>query len=315
MERLQRQDLRTIARLVALGLITGTVPEQYWLPLRERLSKLARSLRKRRDDTGDLLLARLEQLATGETGAHAEWRERARRTLRWKTYEDTLFILRDYWPRGWNPELRVSGVQHVNAALEAGTGAVLWVGHFGATRLAWKKALHASGVKITHLSAPKHGFSHTPFGVRFINPVCTHVERRYLLERVPLLRNEPVRALRRLRARLDENGVVSMTDTPVARNMIQIPFLGVTRLIGPGAPSLALAAGAGLFPVFPIRTGERTFEIVVEPAIIPPTGVSRREAVSAMVHEYAARLERYVREQPEAWAGWFSVNWDQDAGT
>lgn len=312
MERLQRQDLTTIARLLALGLVAGCVPERFWVSFREGLSRLPRPRSGHQARSGDLLLTRIERLMSDGAGIPVEWRERARRTRQYNKYEDTLFILKEYWPGGWKPELRVVGLEHINTALKAGNGAVLWVGHFAASRLAWKKALHESGVAITHLSDSKHGFSRTPFGMRYINPVCTRVEKRYLRERVQLVPNGQVKAMRRLRSCLGENAVISITDLPFSRNTIQAPFLGVTRPFAPGAPALALAAGARLLPVFPIRTGDKAFEIIVEPAIVPPTGGSKTIAVSAMAHEYAARLERYVKKRPEAWDGWYCVNWDGD---
>lgn len=311
MERIQKQDLTTIARLLALGLVAGCVPQRSWVPLRERLTRLPGTTHGHQAGSSELLLTRIERLIADQAGLPVDWRERARRVLQYKKYEDTLFILKEYWPGGWQPELRVEGLEHINAALKEGKGAVLWVGHFAASRLAWKKALHESGVAVTHLSSSKHGFSRTPFGERYINPVCTRIEKRYLRERVQLVPNGLVKAMRRLRTCLAQNAVISVTDFPFARNTIQTPFLGLTRPLAPGAPSLALAAGARLLPVFPLRTDGNVFKIVVEPAIVPPTGVSRTIAVNAMAHEYASRLERYVKKQPEAWDSWYCVTWDR----
>ena len=74
-----------------------------------------------------------------------------------------------------------------------------------------KIALHRAGYRIVHLSHPRHGFSSSSFGVRYLNPVHRRAEDRYLAERVVLSLASPVGAMRTLMQRLKSNGVVTVT--------------------------------------------------------------------------------------------------------
>jgi lauroyl/myristoyl acyltransferase len=290
------QDLKLLARLIAYGLVAGLTPQTYW-PRLVGLSSMFWSQNQRR---------RAEEPLAKVVDTFERALERADPALRpermddvlYAFREDTLCILKEYWPGGWNPKLHVEGVQRITAALKIGKGVVLWIAT-QQNRLAWKKALHRAGVRVAHVSRIEHGFSETDFGIRYLNPICTNVESRYE-ERVVIGRGEEKSVIRRVYERLARNEVVSIQDTGKGRT-IEVPFLTGYRSFFVGAPSIALSSGATLLPVFPVREGEGRFSIKVGPAIEAPATDSRTGAVETLTREFARQLAEHVRVQPEQW--------------
>ena len=80
--------------------------------------------------------------------------------------------------RSWQPNICLTGAARLSAALERGRGAILWVTETAFSTLIVKMAFHNAGYQVTHLSRPGHGFSASPFGVRYLNPLWTRVEDR-----------------------------------------------------------------------------------------------------------------------------------------
>ena len=72
----------------------------------------------------------------------------------WVAREDLAFAaeLPELGPRRWTPRLALEGSAHVDDALAAGRGAVLWVAHFCFSALATKKALAGTGHRAWHVS-------------------------------------------------------------------------------------------------------------------------------------------------------------------
>ena len=146
-----------------------------------------------------------------------------------------LQLLRDYRPDGWGPKIRLTGGDHIEAALGRGHGVILWVASSVFADLVAKIAFHRAGLAVSHLSRPSHGFSDTRFGVRYLNRLQTAIENRYLKERIRLAPDGGKAALDALAARLDDNGVVSMTVHRNAKRPITVPFLKGEILLGAGS--------------------------------------------------------------------------------
>ena len=103
--------------------------------------------------------------------------------FRQHNYWELLELLREHAPWGWKVEISVVGREHIDEALAAGRGAVLWYCPFTHADVVFKRGLHEAGYRVNHLSAATHGFSDTRFGVAVLNPIKTGVESRYLKER------------------------------------------------------------------------------------------------------------------------------------
>ena len=220
--------------------------------------------------------------------------------------EHYLQILRDYRPGGWRQDVEIEGLDRLRAALADGRGAILWVDHFVFNGLAPKKGLHAAGFAFSHLSRPEHGFSKTRFGIRYLNPIRSRIEDRYLEERVLIARGAEPRSVRRLLALLKQNRVVSITAGAwEGRKVAPVPVMGASLPISTGAASIAVAAGAPLIPVATVRDeGSQAFRVVLDDPIAWPRDVPKAEAMEAIFAAYGRHLETWIASHPGQWRGW-----------
>lgn len=227
--------------------------------------------------------------------------------------EGTLHILRHYRPGRWDPPMTVTGQAHIDAGLEKGNGVVLWVADFAFHALVLKMALHRAGYAVSHLSGPRHGFSTSHFGMRFLNPIRTTIESRFLRERVVMSdlalpeQRRVAAAMRTLLKRLKKNGVVSVSALPNDTAPDQMPLFDGTVRLPSGAPGLAYQSGAALLPVFAVRNAQGTYEIIIEPPIAPHEASTRKAAVTEAIATYCALLQDYVTRYPGQWNGWHNV--------
>jgi|GEM_PF-567976 len=218
-----------------------------------------------------------------------------------------LQLLRDHRPGGWRPEIRLAGLEHVEAALGRSHGAILWVGFSVYGDLVAKMAFHQARLAVSHLSRASHGFSGTRFGMRVLNPIQTAVEDRYLGERVLLSPTGATAALETLAARLADNRVVTFTVHRNAKRPVVVPFLEGEIFLAPGAPLLALKTQAALLPVFAFRDEAGVHTVTIEAPLEVPRDLPKQDVTQSVGRQYAARLEPYVLEHPGQWRGWLHL--------
>jgi hypothetical protein len=221
----------------------------------------------------------------------------------------------------WKPDIRLNGTGHLDAALKHGHGAILWVTESVFSTLIVKMALHEAGYQASQLSRPGHGFSQSGFGVRFLNPLWTRVEDRFIAERVLIMGGIEASAaneVRILRERLAANHVVIITVSPAAHKFAEVPFLYGRLNVPTGPIRLAMASGADLLPVFAFTKDSGEFEVSIQEPLNPTDEQNDNESIAAA---YAKRLESFVREHPDQWTGWHKAKTDgadwlrQDATT
>ena len=276
------------------------LPERHWLALGRLLSPMA---------IGDLT----QDAAATEAAIRATLGERlsdlpAKTILRDMGVEGifTFFqILKCHRFDGWAPAVRITGFEHVQAALASGRGAVLWVSHGFHGHLGAKVGFHRAGLAVVHLSTPAHGFSTTKFGVRYLNRMQTRIEDRFIAERVMLPLQGRNAALQTLVKRLKANKVVSITGQRGVGRTATARFLDGSLPLAPGAPALAQMTGAKLFPVFAFRAADGVVEVTVEPEIVLEG--TRNEAIAASIQDFAARSEPYALRYPGQWLSWVQL--------
>lgn len=310
-KRLTRTDLFEVAAIAVLGPAAWLLPEeQAWWPVSLLLSfAIARFW----PETTRLR----EQMLASALGPRAAAYDLGRlRVDVMATYmEERLEILRAYRPGGWRPRLALEGREHLDAALAAGRGAVLWTSPFSYADLVTKMTLHDAGYAVSHLSAFSRGFSpnscwswtRSRFGMKVLSPLRTRIEDRYLRERVVIPLDGGLRWMRTLTDRLRAGGVVSIRAGDVGERTLELPFLASTLRLATGPASLALATGAALLPVCCIRRGPGDFVIAIEPPLRSGAGARGRDATDDLVRAFAARLEGWVRRQPHLWSGWYQM--------
>jgi lauroyl/myristoyl acyltransferase len=291
-------DLGLMAGLPFLALISWLTPEAVWRGLGRGVAPLAGGLLSRGPGA---LIQRIQELA-GDQPLPVGPSEIARQLVAHEI-ETAFQFARCHAPIAWRPEIELVGRAHLDAALATGNGAIVWASHFYFSSLITKMALHREGYPVHHLSRPDHGFSGTRLGVRFLNPVQTSVERRYLATRVVMDPSAPGEALGVLAERLQENGIVSITVRGAARRPIDAPFLAGRYSIAPGAPYLAAKTGAALLPTHTVRLTDGHYRVTLE----PPIDVDGTAAIEAAGQDYARRLEPHVLRDPGQWIDWINI--------
>jgi lauroyl/myristoyl acyltransferase len=208
--------------------------------------------------------------------------------------------------RRWRPRIRVDGYENLAAALRRGAGALLWVSDFVYRPVIVPLAIRQAGFRSpVHLSRPEHGFSVSPFGVRFLNPVWVSVENRFLTERVVIKNNDASAALNTLRNRLARNEIVSITVAETGRRTLDAKFLHGTLRVASGPIHLARTSGAPLLPIFAVRNPQGIYEVSIGRAL--PVDDVADPPYATTVLAYAAMLEPFVRKYPDQWNGWIAL--------
>jgi len=295
----ERSDLITAASLVLWLLPSWILPERLWAPLwraRMRLSALAGAHETKRT-------AKTVRAALGDRdGPQCE---AIMRHLKAAIHELRMQDLRSWRPGGWHPRMVLEGEDNLRSALNAGEGAILWIAPFVFNSGPTKIALHERGYRVSHLSSPKHGYSETTFGVRYLNRVRCIPEDRYLSQRIVFDRNAPSTAMRRMMRALKAGEVVSIVAASTeGSDMIKGPIFGGWLPVAVGAPRLAGLTGAPLLPVFTVRDPGAGFRIVVEAPIPIASDQSPDERCIAAAAEFLRRSETWVRQFPEQWRAW-----------
>ena len=201
-------------------------------------------------------------------------------------------------------EIRLDGLEHLEAALAKGKGAILWRMFFCSSHIP-KQALHDAGHPLVHLSHWDHGNRGLNFpGVELFAPQWIKAEVRHLRERVILPKDGSLDYLRRLLDRLGRNQVLSIFGNLQGRTPIPVQILGTQRLLATGATSLARKTGAPMLTMYARRLGPNSYQVVIDEPVVVDPSLDRRAFAAAAITEYARRVEERVRSHPQSWYRW-----------
>lgn len=295
-------DMTVLFDLLVLGIASWVLPERWWRYLTRGLERMKRLASPRATSENANKIGAVPELARS---GRASSRQLALEVAASRS-EHHMQVLRDHRPGRWQPELDITGLEHLTAAIDAGRGAVLWVSHFAFNTLATKMALHRAGFKVAHVSRPEHGFSKTAFGIRCLNPLRGGAEARYLDHRILIDAGNPGKAMRSAHRVLSKGGVLTITAGAWAgKRLAEGRMLNGRMQLAVGAPGLAHATGAVLIPVFTVRDRAST---VIDVNLGAPLEIDRAGArddvVLRAVADYLDALEPWVRRYPEQWRGW-----------
>lgn len=304
---IRRADIQHLALLGLYRLTTILLPPRHWATVANAMHRLRHGLRKRR-------LRQLRQRYSAVFGHDIEpatirswyrdrenWRERRR-----------LYLVAERWSGRWRPDISLDGIDDVAAALAEGKGVILWFDDFADNDVIAKKGFYEAGYRIHYLSSVLHGGSITAFGRRYLNPIQTAVESRYLQERL-LLNNtdfgigNEIACTRRMVDILRENGIVGIVNTLTSGSrLMEVPFGASARLLMPTGPvNLALQRGAALFPVATIETEPlASYSVIIGPRLVLHPSKGKDAALADAAMQYAERLLPLVKAHPVQWMGW-----------
>ena len=294
---LSGRDLREAALQAILLAGAAFLPERAWAPLCRATSRvrIAAHHRRRLPAFRDAVAAVLGPEADA-VAIFDSWREELHRRR--------LALFQEALGRRGGVMHRVIGLEHLQAALGAGRGAILWPAPFLHQALSGKRALAEAGIRADQVSAAEHGFLGTRFAVAVLNPLVLRTEDRFLAARIRFPPGDPSALGPRLRAVLRAGGVlISENNAHTARRVLHVPFGdGVVLPMAAGPPRLALATGAPLLPCVTVALKPfGPFELRIGPDIAAGAGATPLHLIALRARD--AMLPA-VREAPEQFAGW-----------
>jgi len=309
-------DLYEIVAISVLAPASWLVPHRLWDFVSVALSSGIALLRP---DVTLRRMRRLERCLDGQPRRESTFALRVRIMAGYM--EERLQILREYRPGGWRGRIELTGREHLERARALGRGVVLWVCPFTYADLIVKTALARAAMEVSHLSACSRGFSPnachpwtpTRFGKRYLSRLRTAVEDRYLHDRVIMPRDGSLGYIRRLERLLKGGGVLSIRAGRVGHRTMELPMLNGQVTLATGAPSLAIATGAALVPVFVARRGPGRFEVIFETPLEPAEAGAGPGVVEDLMRRYTRLLEDHVLRSPYMWSGWYYLRFPEPA--
>jgi len=294
------EDAKLAAALPLLWVFALTIPERRWRALCHRLESIRACI-----NASDLeRVGSTAERIIGRAHASFEGRAFALEAAAGAT-EHNLQVLRSRSRGGWNPVLQLEGSAHLDSALAAGRGAVLWVAHFCFHALATKKALCDAGYRIWHLSRPEHGFSSSTVGIALFNGIRTAAEGEQLAGRIVFERDRPGAAALSATRVLAQNGILSITAGDwEGQRIASVEVCGGKLPLAVGAPRLARLSGAALLPVFTVRGADQSIRVVIEPALPVASRGDADAALQDAAQAFGRVLEGYIRRYPSEWRDW-----------
>lgn len=291
---LRRSDLSLLARLLILALVALLLPERHWPAFARAYAKARRAVRPGTRHRVAHIAAMTQGQDLGPDPSLV------RRDLVANAYLDDMQILRARLPGGWQPDIRLDGAQHVDAALDRGQGAILWVFPASFYALVSKMAFHNAGYPVTHLTSVEHGFSRSRLGVRLLNPLQYRTEQRYVAESLVIARGGAQSSLTFLARRLRENRLISITIGAYHTPRVHwIRFMNGTIALPSGPLHLSRHSGAPILPVFTARHGDGRFTVTVAPPLTVAADRAPDDAVEDLLLACAGRIEAFALEHPD----------------
>jgi KDO2-lipid IV(A) lauroyltransferase len=210
------------------------------------------------------------------------------------------------------------GLEHLEAALAAGKGAVLWESALFGRRNLPKQVLRRHGFRIHQVHDRLHraGFAADPNAPRDARaPAFAYFEareREFTAGIIEMAHPETLAATRKILATLARNGIVCITaDVAYGHRLLRFPLLGEPKAFPTGMVTVARTAGAALLPLFCVRERDGGYRVVIEPAL-PPPDPSDREGGDTL-RRYAAILDGYLRRHPDQYRSWHFPWWNAAA--
>lgn len=233
-------------------------------------------------------------------------------------WDDTLSFVP--WRAAAPPAPEIVGAEHLQTALAAGRGVILWESGFFGRRNIAKQALWRQGFALHQVHAETHragfvGDSRASWlRDRVVLPYFTAREREFTADVVLLAPGRSLATVRTLQALLRRNQIVCITaDVAIGERLVTLPILGQPKRFATGMVSLARASGAVLLPLFCVAASDGRIRVVVEPPIAVPAGGERDAATEAPLRDYAALLGTYIRRYPEQYRSWHFPWWEAAA--
>ena len=188
-----------------------------------------------------------------------------------------------------------AGAEHVERAMAAGRGAMLFTGHFGF----WELHVMAHAVRFEPIVMVARTLDN-PRLEAMIERVRTRVGTRVVS------RQGAVRGL--LRGLREGRPVGMMVDQHMQdRSAVTVDFLGRPAATTSAVAALALRTGAPVIPVFTLPVEGGRYRVVYEPPVETPDP-RRADAIQVLTQRCSDVLASHVRRRPELYL-WMHRRW------
>jgi KDO2-lipid IV(A) lauroyltransferase len=180
-------------------------------------------------------------------------------------------------------QVTAEGLEHVDAALARGRGAIMAVPHMGS----WDMAGSWAAAKGYSVSAVAERFPGS------LNDAVVATRQRFGLNVISLGRS----AVRAITDVLQKNGVVALLCDLEQGPGVDVRFFG-RRAVVPGGPAaIAIKTGAALFPGYVYGAGPSRYHIHLD----PPMSWASTETKESLMQKVVARFEDFIKERPDQW--------------
>ncbi len=213
------------------------------------------------------------------------------------------FRLRVLSPADVTRRTQVEGLEHIDRALEAGSGCIAVLPHMGNWDVGGRW-LAVNGYRIASVAEE--------LKPRRLFELFLGHRRELGLRIVPLVGGTHVG--QQLAGLLADNWIVALVaDRDLTGRGIEVEMFGAARKLPAGPALLSLSTGAALL-VCPTWTTENGWRIRVgAPIEVERTGVTR-EDVAALTRRMAAEFERAIAARPADWH-MFQPAWEEPKGS
>lgn len=233
-------------------------------------------------------------------GRPVGWRDRYRHVLAFSTtIHDRVFLLNDRFDRF---EIEHFGTEQVHAEYAEGRGILLLGAHLGSFEVLRTLARKNPDLKISMAMYPENA--------RQINRALTSINARAMQDIIAL---GTLDAMLTVSAKLDEGAFVGvLADRASGPNQYQaLPFLGAPAQFPIGPFRLAVMLKRPVYFMAGIYRGGNRYAVHFERLEDFSTATENRSAaVTALMQNYVAALERYCRAHPYNWFNFYDF-WQQ----
>jgi lauroyl/myristoyl acyltransferase len=194
-----------------------------------------------------------------------------------------FLLLGSLSPEELTERVSVDGLDHLDAALAAGRGAIMAVPHMGS----WDMAGSYAGAVGYRISAVADRFPGS------LNDAVVRTRQRFGLEVITLGRS----AVRAITDALRANRVVALLCDLEQGPGVRVRFFGRTATVPGGPAAFALKTGAALMPACQYSVAPGRYRIHLD----PPLPLSEADTKEDVMQRVVARFEEFIKERPDQW--------------
>jgi KDO2-lipid IV(A) lauroyltransferase len=199
------------------------------------------------------------------------------------------------------PGYRVTGWEHVAAALPNGGPSLVLTGHIGNWEII-PPAMHERGHDLA--------FMYRAASNPLVDDIILRLREANFQRKVTMFAKGAAGA-RGAYAHLMRKGHLGLLNDQKLDNGVAVPFFGRDAMTAPALASFALKFRCPVFPVHVVREGPARLHVIIEPPMALPDSGNREADILSLTADANRFLERWIRERPGAWL-WLHRRWPKN---